>query len=78
MVLNKNDNLFIVDLESVSFLDDERIVTIASDDKEYHKMPFLYLVSSYLRNQAIMWASEKYRYIEKKQTGSWMVYKFIN
>ena len=39
-------------------------------------MPFLYLVTSYYRNQAISWADEKYNFEDKKETGSWMVYKF--
>lgn len=52
------------------------IVKTASDDTKYHKIPFLYLTASYLRNQAIKWADEKYVYKGKMSRGSWMVYKW--
>jgi len=52
------------------------ILKTVSDNDKYYKMPFLYLIASYSRNQAINWADKKYRYIEKRKTGSWMVYKF--
>lgn len=75
-MLKPNENLFIVDLESVSILNEESIVKIASDDDKYYKMPFLYLLSSYVRNQTMKWADKKYTYIDKRKKGSWIVYKF--
>lgn len=70
--------MFIVDLETVSFFNQEDIINIASDNSKYYKIPFLYLLSSYVRNQAIDWADNKYTYIEKQEIGSWMIYKFTN
>ena len=52
-------------------------MNIASNDLEYYKMPFLYLVFSYVRNQAIDWADKNYVFVSKQKTGSWMVYKFV-
>ena len=75
-MLSKAESLFIVDLESVSLFNEETIINKASDDKEYYKTPFLYLIFSYVRNQALNWADKKYKYIGKKRTGSWMIYKF--
>jgi len=76
LTLKDDENLFIVDLESVSFLTQDTVSNISSDDKRYYKTPFLYLVSSYSRNQAISWANKKYSYIGKNKKGFWMIYKF--
>ncbi|MBR2069018.1 MAG: hypothetical protein IJ877_04565 [Candidatus Gastranaerophilales bacterium] len=74
--LKKGESLFLVDLESVTFLNEDSIIKTASVDEKYFKMPFLYMISSYMRNQAINWANEKYVYQGKKKIGSWMIYKF--
>ena len=63
-------------MQTVSILNKQTVADIASDDNRYYKMPFLYLVSSYVRNQAMEWADKKYNYLEKKDTGSWVIYKF--
>lgn len=60
----------------MSFLNQQAIINIASDDIKYYKMPFLYLIFSYVRNQSMDWASENYKYVAKKKTGGWMIYQF--
>ena len=72
----KGQKLFIVDLESVSFYNQETLNKIASNDELYKKTPFLYLIASYTRNGAMEWANKNYKYLSKKQAGSWMIYCF--
>lgn len=76
--LKDGESLYIIDLETVSFLNEKTLIEKASDDEKYYKMPFLYLIAAYVRNQAIKWADKKYTYIEKKNIGNWMIYKFQN
>ena len=52
------------------------MLMILNNDKYYKKTAFLYLMASYVRNEAIDWASENFKYIDKRQKGSWMVYCF--
>ena len=75
--MKKGQRLYIVDLESVSFLKAQDIRKIASDSEKYHKMPFLYLIMSYLRNEVMTWADSKLTYVEKYHAGDWMVYEFV-
>ena len=65
-----------VDLESVSLFPKETMRTILDNDVEYKKTPFLFLMASYVRNEAMDWASEYFKYIDKRQKGSWMIYCF--
>lgn len=74
--MKKGENLFIVNLESVSLFPPENLKNIANNDEKYQKTPFLYLISSYARNKSLHWANDRMEYIGKKQTGSWIVYNF--
>ncbi len=74
--MSKGDNLFIVDLTTVSFFNSERLKNIASNEEEYKRIPFLFLVSSYLKNSAISIAYSRMKYIDKKTIYSWDIYKF--
>ncbi len=73
--LKQGEKLFIVDLVSVSIFPDENLYNLANSER-YEKTPFLYLVSSYVRNKTISCANNNLKYINKKQIGSWMVYCF--
>ncbi|MBR6298518.1 MAG: hypothetical protein IKR34_04675 [Candidatus Gastranaerophilales bacterium] len=76
--IKKGENLFIVDLESVSMFNSAGLNAIARDEKRYQKTPFLFLIASLNRNEALKWADENFKYENKIKTGSWMVYKFKN
>ena len=49
---------------------------VLNNDEYYKKTAFLYLMASYVRNEAMDWASENFKYIDKRQKGSWMIYCF--
>ena len=70
------ERLFIVDLTSVSLFDKESLKSIAENEIKYKKIPFLYLISSYVRNSVIDVANSKLSYVKKKQLHSWTIYEF--
>jgi hypothetical protein len=74
--IKKGDKLFIVDLESVSLFNEYGIETVLKDEKRYKKTPFLFLIASLNRNEAIKWADSRFVYKDKIKTGAWMVYRF--
>lgn len=76
--LNKQESLFVVDLESVSLFNSYGLKTIANDEARYKKTPFLFLIASLNRNEALDWANEKYSFENKIKIGDWTVYKFNN
>ncbi len=65
-----------VDLEAVSIFNDWGIEQIVKDEKRYNKTPFLFLIASYVRNKSLAYLDKNLTYLEKKQTGAWMVYCF--
>ena len=71
----KGQKLFVVDLESVSIYSDEMLLNLIKSEK-YDKIPFLFLIASLNRNRAMDWASENFRYVDKRKKGAWMVYCF--
>ncbi len=76
--MEKGENLFVVDLESVSLFNSYGLETIAKDDSRYKKTPFLFLIASLNRNEALNWANEKLVFENKTKLGDWTVYKFVD
>lgn len=74
--MKKGEKLFVVDLESVSIFSPKKIEEILSDEKTYLETPFLYLITSLSRNLTMNCVSQNLNYLEKKETGSWMIYAF--
>ena len=65
-----------MDLFQVSFIPNNYIEKFAADDSQYYKTPFLYLISSYVKNESIRWAHTNLNYVEYTKKGDWVVYKF--
>lgn len=76
--MKKGENLFIVDLESVSFFNQETLNRLTKENNRYKEIPFLYLIASYSRNEAMNWAIKNFSYEGKIKKGAWMIYKFKN
>ena len=74
--LKKGQKLFIVDLETVSIFPPQNLLRVVSDKQKYEKTPFLYLISSYVRNKSLDFASKNLTYLDKKRKGSWQIYCF--
>ena len=74
--MKKNEKLFIVNLDSVSLFPPENLKRIAKDEQKYKNTPFLYLISSYVRNESLHWAYQNLNYKGKIEKGSWSVYCF--
>lgn len=65
-----------VDLSSVSFFSENNIKNISNDKEKYEKTPFLYLVSSYMKNASLAWANENLKFKEMRNSGMWNIYCF--
>lgn len=74
--MQQGEKLFIVDLTTVSFFDSKTLKNIASSNV-YKKTPFLYLVSSYMKNSAIASAGNRLKLVDKKTSYDWDIYMFI-
>ena len=74
--MKKGESLFVVDLTTVSLFNENYLTSLAKDETKYKKTPFLYLVSSYVRNYSLSWASDNLAFMQKIKKGSWMIYKF--
>ena len=74
--MKKGEKLFVVSLDTVSLFPPENLKRIALDDEKYKKTPFLYLISSFVRNESLAWAYKNLSYVDKREIGSWIVYCF--
>ena len=74
--MSDEQKLFIVDLESVSLFSKESILQIVNNEEKYKNTPFLFLIASLVRNQAVDSANRNLAYIGKAKAGSWMIYSF--
>ena len=74
--MNKGDKLFIVELKSVSFFSEERLENIVLDNKSYSRIPFLYLVNSYVKNYCLKESAQKLSYKGHYDSKSWRLHLF--
>lgn len=75
--MKKGENLFVIDLTTVSIFNQDYLKQLAQNEKNYKETPFLYLLFSYTRNYSMDWANKNLNYADKRKKGSWMIYKFI-
>ncbi len=74
--MKKGDKMYIVELKTVSFFNDERLENIVLDAKTYKRIPFLYLVTSYAKNYSIRISTKELDYKGHYDSGSWRVHLF--
>ena len=65
--MKKGEKLFVVDLTTVSFFSPKNLKDIANDSEKYKKTPFLFLISSYIKNSSLKLANEKLSYLGQKE-----------
>lgn len=72
--MKKGDRFALISLNSVAFIDKERMETVISDEKFYERMPFLFLIFSHISNmtqtQADLYLKPVYHQIE----GKWEIF----
>ena len=72
--MKKGDRFALISLNSVAFIDKERMKTVISDEKFYERMPFLFLIFSHISNmtqtQADLYLKPVYHQIE----GKWEIF----
>ena len=73
---NNNQNVLLIVLKSVSFLNSTSIEKITQNENFYSQTPTLFLVFSYLKNQAFEVLSKHYENSEILQSGEWAAVKF--
>lgn len=74
--MKKGDKLAIVLLKSVSFFDDAEMKKITSNVATYYKTPFLFMVFSYIKNNAITVSAKHLKLKMILENGDWVLVVF--
>lgn len=74
--LHKGDKLAIILLKNVCFIDKTKMTEVTSNTKEYKNMPLMFLVFSYIKNNAIDLASKKLKPEAIYEAGDWVMVVF--
>lgn len=74
--LNKGDKLAIILLKNVCFIDKNKMYDVTSSPNEYKSMPLMFLVFSYIKNNAIELASKKLKPEAIYEEGDWVMVVF--
>ena len=75
--LKPNQKITVVILNAVALYSPVQMYSIISDEKEYKKAPFLFLVFSYLRNSELKEFLKDLQIIRFESKGSWSAVTFI-
>ena len=76
--LNPNQSILVLFLKSVSFYNEQTIQKIAENNTYYNKIPLLFLVFSYMKNETIKELSKDYAITGIKEKGEWAIIRFTN
>ena len=76
--LNPNQSVLVLFLKSVSFYNEQTIQKIAKNNTYYNKIPLLFLVFSYMKNETIKELSKDYAITGIKEKGEWAIIRFTN
>lgn len=74
--LKKGDKFALITLNSVSFINPEKMKQVVSDEKLYKRMPFLFLIFSHVSNVAQKQATEILKPVFNDKAGNWEIYVF--
>ena len=74
--LKKGDKFALITLNSVSFIDEERMKKAVADEKLYKRLPFIFLIFSHVSNVAQKQASAILKPVFKDNAGNWEIYVF--
>lgn len=74
--MKNGDKLHIITLDSVSWLNNESLDYAVKNPNIYEKIPFLFFVFSYLKNNEIKSANEYLKPISDYSAGNWHIYTF--
>lgn len=68
--------LILVNLKSVAFLTDTQVIKIASNERGYKKIPFLFMAFSEVKNNSLAVLFKHLKYKGRYEKGSWEFYVF--
>ncbi len=74
--MKKGERIGIIFLNNVSFMSNENIKEILSDEKQYKKTPFIFLVFSVIRNSIMYSLKDDYRIDSITYAGDWTLIVF--
>lgn len=75
--LKHNQKITVVILNSVAMYSPTQMQSITNNDKEYKKIPFLFLVFSYIKNETLKECLENLQILRIEQKGSWLTVTFL-
>ena len=74
--IKKGERFFLVDFSPVTFFNSTELKNIAQDDAKFKKVPFLYLVFSYIKNYVTEQANTLLSFKDVKDGYAWRIYIF--
>lgn len=74
--LKKGDKFALITLNSVSFIDEEKMKKTVADEKLYKRMPFIFLIFSHVSNIAKKEATAVLKPVFNDKAGNWEIYVF--
>lgn len=75
--LEPGQSVVTVSLNSVAFYNPSMIYSIVSNEKMYEKVPLLFLIFSYVKNQVFYDIISESSIVDINETGSWTIIRFI-
>lgn len=74
--MKPGQSVAVIMLDSVAFYDKETIKNIVNNDEMYEKVPFLFLIFSYVKNEVFYDMMDELTLVGGGQKGSWRILKF--
>ena len=76
--LKSEQSVLVLFLKSVSFYNEQTIQKIVENNTYYNKIPLLFLVFSYLKNETLKELAKDYAITGIKEKGEWAIIRFTN
>lgn len=72
--MKKGDKFALITLNSVSFINEDRMKSVVEDEALYKRMPFLFLIFSHISNMAKSEADKYLKPVFNKKEGKWEIF----
>lgn len=72
--MKKGDKFALITLNSVSFINEDRMKAVVEDEALYKRMPFLFLIFSHISNMAKSEADKYLKPVFNKKEGKWEIF----
>ena len=72
--MKKGDKFALISLNSVAFIDEEKMKNVVTDIDLYNRMPFLFLIFSHIVNNAKLEANRHLKPVSEEKSGNWEIF----